>query len=92
MANASRAKSKGATPKLYTSVDFSSGNNLDYGCGAPDTVKVVDQYLSSLGVRNYHYDKTYFPDTKVFKDNFYDSVTASNLLNVVPENVREEII
>ena len=92
MANASRARSKGATPKLYTSVNFKGGNNLDYGCGAPDTVKVVDEYLKSQGVNNYHYDKTYFPDTKVFKDNFYDSVTASNLLNVVPENVREEII
>lgn len=92
MANANRARNKGATPKLYTSVKFEGGNNLDYGCGAPDTVKVVDEYLKSQGVRNYHYDKTYFPDTKVFKDNFYDSVTASNLLNVVPENVRAEII
>lgn len=92
MANANRARSKGATPKLYTSVNFSGGNNLDYGCGAPETVAVVDEYLKSQGIKNYHYDKTYFPDTKVFKDNFYDSVTASNLLNVVPENVREEII
>ena len=91
-ANASRAKSKGVTPKLYTSVEFKEGNNLDYGCGAPETVKVVDEYLKNLGVKNYHYDKTYFPDTKVFKDNFYDSVTASNLLNVVPREVREEII
>lgn len=92
MANANRARSKGATPKLYTSVNFNGGNNLDYGCGAPETVKVVDEYLKGQGVKNYHYDKTYFPNTSVFKDNFYDSVTASNLLNVVPENVREEII
>lgn len=93
MANASRARSKGATPKLYTSVNFNEGTrNLDYGCGAPDTVKVVDAYLDGQGVKNYHYDKTYFPDQRVFKDNFYDSVTASNLLNVVPENVRSEII
>ena len=92
MANANRARSKGATPKLYTSVNFKGGNNLDYGCGAPETVAVVDEYLKSQGVNNYHYDKTYFPDTEVFKDNFYDSVTASNLLSVVPENVREEII
>lgn len=92
MANANRAKNKGVTPKLYTSVNFEGGNNLDYGCGAPDTVKVVDEFLKNQGVQNYHYDKTYFPDTDVFTDNFYDSVTASNLLNVVPENVREEII
>lgn len=92
MANANRARNKGATPKLYTSVNFGGGNNLDYGCGAPETVAVVDEYLKGQGVKNYHYDKTYFPDTNVFKDNFYDSVTASNLLNVVPENVRAEII
>ena len=48
MANANRARNKGATPKLYTSVNFSGGNNLDYGCGAPDTVKVVDEYLKII--------------------------------------------
>lgn len=91
-ANANRAKRTGTTPKLYTSVKFDGGNNLDYGCGAPETVEVVDKYLRSQGVKNYHYDKTYFPDVTVFKPDYYDSVTASNLLNVVPENVREEII
>ena len=93
LANASRARSKGTTPKLYNSVKFNSNTkNLDYGCGAPETVAVVDAYLKNQGVDNYHYDKTYFPETNVFQDNFYDSVTASNLLNVVPEDVREEII
>lgn len=93
LANANRARSRGTTPKLYNSVRFlNNTKNLDYGCGAPETVAVVDEYLKNQGVENYHYDKTYFPDTDVFVDNFYDSVTASNLLNVVPENVREEII
>ena len=93
LANANKARSKGTTPKLYTSVDFKiRTKNLDYGCGAPETVAVVDEFLKQRGVENYHYDKTYFPETDVFQDNTYDSVTASNLLNVVPEEVRTEII
>ena len=50
MANANRARNKGATPKLYTSVNFGGGNNLDYGCGAPETVAVVDESFSDIAV------------------------------------------
>ena len=61
---------------------------LDYGCGKGTDV----EYLNKLGFDVYGYDINYFPDKSVLKDSYYDYVICNYVLNVVPLEVRYEIL
>lgn len=70
-------------PAVFKKVDWQEGTiNLDYGCGKYP--EYATQYLAEQGVINVPYDPyNYITDTP--RDGYYDTVTLSNVLNVVED-------
>ena len=81
-------------PRLFHLVSWEAGTkNLDYGGGKFDTASV---YLKGSGVINNIYDpfnRSEEENLQALQGSPYDTVTLSNVLNVVAEfEVRQEIL
>lgn len=73
-------------PAVFKKVSWKRGTrNLDWGGGKYDTATV---YMNSLGCKNVIYDpfnRTEEENEKALSDAPYDTVTVSNVLNVIKE-------
>lgn len=96
ISSAGTSMNKTKVPKLFTlaaKVFQDGSHNLDYGAGKFNTAA---EFLATLGVANSSYDPFNRPkeeNDRAMEKADYDTVTLSNVLNVVgPEEARRAIV